>query len=71
MSNRTVSLFSGYGCLDLGLIQAGFKIIVSNAKIPLHVLLNILKYFEYVLVKKDGFIHGILVRQDVNKLLGK
>jgi DNA (cytosine-5)-methyltransferase 1 len=31
---RTVSLFSGCGGLDLGLIQAGFKIIVANDKMP-------------------------------------
>jgi predicted transcriptional regulator len=42
-----------------------------DVKMPLHSLLNILKYNEYVLVRKDGFIHGILVRQDVNKLLEK
>ena len=42
---------------------------IIDAKMPLHALLNILKYFEYVLVEKEGFIHGILVRQDVNKLL--
>ena len=40
-----------------------------DVKMPLHSLLNILKYNEYVLVRKEGFIHGILVRQDVNKLL--
>jgi predicted transcriptional regulator len=42
-----------------------------DAKMPLHELVNILEYHEYVLVGKEGFIHGILVRQDVNKLLGK
>lgn len=31
---RTVSLFSGCGGLDLGLIQAGFKIVVANDKMP-------------------------------------
>jgi predicted transcriptional regulator len=40
-----------------------------DVKEPLHALQNILKYYEYVLVEKGGFIHGILVRQDVNKLL--
>jgi predicted transcriptional regulator len=42
-----------------------------DVKMPLHSLLNILKYNEYVLVRKEGFIHGILVRQDMNKLLNK
>ena len=42
-----------------------------DVKMPLHALVNILKYFEYVLVEKEGFIHGILVRQDVNRLLEK
>ena len=31
---RTVSLFSGCGGLDLGLIQAGFEIVVANDKMP-------------------------------------
>ena len=31
---RTVSLFSGCGGLDLGLIHAGFEIIVANDKMP-------------------------------------
>jgi len=42
-----------------------------NSETPLRVLRRILNYFEYVLVEKDGFIYGILVRQDLNKLLGK
>ena len=40
-----------------------------DAKMPLHALQNILEYFEYVLVTKNIEIYGILVRQDVNKLL--
>ncbi len=42
-----------------------------NAKTPLRALRRILDYFEYVLVEKEGFIHGILVRQDLMKLLKK
>jgi predicted transcriptional regulator len=42
-----------------------------NAETPLRALRRILDYFEYVLVEKDGFIYGILVRQDLMKLLGK
>jgi hypothetical protein len=30
-----------------------------------------LGYFEYVLVEKEGFIIGILVRQDFNRLFSK
>ena len=39
-----------------------------NAKTPLRALRRILDYFEYVLVEKEGFIIGILVRQDFNRL---
>lgn len=42
-----------------------------NSETPLRALRRILNYFEYVLVEKDGFIYGILVRQDLMKLLGK
>jgi predicted transcriptional regulator len=34
-------------------------------------LLGILNSFEYVLVEKNGKNYGILVRQDLNQLLGK
>ena len=42
-----------------------------NSETPLRALRRILDYFEYVLVEKDGFIYGILVRQDLMKLLNK
>jgi len=42
-----------------------------NAKTPLRALRRILDYFEYVLVEKEGFIIGILVRQDFNRLFSK
>ena len=42
-----------------------------NAKLTLNSLHRILKYFEYVLVEKEGIIHGILVREDLFKELKK
>jgi predicted transcriptional regulator len=44
---------------------------IVNSKNPLRALHRILDYFEYVLVEKEGFIIGILVRQDLMKLLKK
>jgi predicted transcriptional regulator len=38
-----------------------------NAKLTLNSLHRIMKYFEYVLVEKEGIIHGILVREDLIK----
>ena len=40
-----------------------------SADTPIRALRRILEYFEYVLVEKDGFIFGILVRQDFNSQL--
>jgi predicted transcriptional regulator len=40
-----------------------------SADTPIRALRSILEYFEYVLVEKDGFIFGILVRQDFNSQL--
>jgi predicted transcriptional regulator len=40
-----------------------------DVKMPIHALLGILNYFEYVLVEKNGKNYGILVRQDLNQLL--
>jgi predicted transcriptional regulator len=41
-----------------------------NSETPLRALRRILNYFEYVLVEKNGKSYGILVRQDLMKLLG-
>ncbi len=42
---------------------------IVNSETPLKALHRILKYFEYVLVERNGKIMGILVRQDMMKLL--
>ncbi len=42
-----------------------------DADTPIRALRRILEYFEYVLVEKNGFIYGILVRQDLNALLNE
>jgi len=42
-----------------------------SADTPIRALRRILEYFEYVLVEKEGYIHGILVRQDLNNLLNQ
>ena len=42
-----------------------------NSETPLKALRRILRYFEYVLVEKNGKNYGILVRQDLNRFLGK
>jgi len=42
-----------------------------DADTPIRALRRILEYFEYVLVDKDQFIFGILVRQDLNALLNE
>jgi predicted transcriptional regulator len=42
-----------------------------NSETPLRALRRILNYFEYILVEKKGVIYGILVRQDLMKLLNK
>ena len=78
-NNECVGMITDKTILGLiGSDASGLKIVpemleipppMVDVKMPLHSLLNILKYNEYVLVRKEGFIHGILVRQDVNKLL--
>jgi predicted transcriptional regulator len=80
-NNECVGMITDKKILGLvGSYASGLRIVpemleipppMVDVKMPLHSLLNILKYHEYVLVRKEGFIHGILVRQDVNKLLGK
>jgi predicted transcriptional regulator len=78
-NNECVGMITDKKILGLvGSYASGLRIVpemleipppMVDVKMPLHSLLNILKYHEYVLVRKEGFIHGILVRQDVNKLL--
>ena len=80
-NNECVGMITDKKILELvGSDASGLRIVpemleipppMVDAKMPFHALQNILKYHEYVLVRKGGFIHGILVRQDVNKLLGK
>jgi predicted transcriptional regulator len=80
-NNECVGMITDKKILELvGSDASGLRIVpemleipppMVDAKMPLHALQNILKYHEYVLVRKEGFIHGILVRQDVNKLLDK
>jgi predicted transcriptional regulator len=47
------------------------KPITVPANHPLSALRRLLDYYEYLLVEKNGFIYGILVRQDIMQLLGK
>jgi predicted transcriptional regulator len=78
-NNECVGMITDKKILGLvGSYASGLRIVhemleipppMVDVKMPLHSLLNILKYHEYVLVRKEGFIHGILVRQDVNELL--
>jgi len=42
-----------------------------NEKTPIRTLRRIFELFEYVLVEKNNKILGILVREDVNQLLGE
>ena len=44
---------------------------IVDAKMPLQSLRGLLEFFEFVLVAKNGFIHGILVKEDLMKLLKK
>jgi predicted transcriptional regulator len=44
---------------------------IVNEKMPLQSLRELLDSFDYILVEKNGSIYGILVRQDLMKLLKK
>lgn len=62
----------------VGTDVSGAKIVKDMLEIPppridarttVRALRQILESYEYVLVEKNGYIHGILVRQDLMKLL--
>ena len=43
---------------------------IFDSYTPANILHHILEYFDCVLIKKDGKIHGIVVNQDLSKLTG-
>ncbi len=71
ITDKTIMKLIGSNVSKIGIASEMLEIPppTVNAKTPLRALRRILDYFEYVLVEKEGFIIGILVRQDLMKLL--